>query len=117
MEFFYASTEPAHQLPNAARFEVGLVVARASQQREVLMSLLLPPKVGCASRTTSRWSGRTATGTTYDTCTTRCVRPTRFVAHGFDQASDWVVTGPDLDGDDLGLAIAIEADIVVVTVF
>ena len=34
-----------------------------------------------------------------------------------DQASDWVVTGPDLDGDDLDLAIVIEADIVVVTVF
>ena len=34
-----------------------------------------------------------------------------------DQASDWVVTGPDLDGDDLDLAVVVEADIVVVTVF
>lgn len=34
-----------------------------------------------------------------------------------DQQSDWVVTGPDLDGDDLDAAIIIEADVVVITVF
>jgi hypothetical protein len=39
------------------------------------------------------------------------------VPHGRTRRVDWVVTGPDLDGDDLELAIVIEADIVVVTVF
>jgi hypothetical protein len=34
-----------------------------------------------------------------------------------DQASDWVVSGSDLDGDDLDVAIVIEDAVVVITVF
>lgn len=34
-----------------------------------------------------------------------------------EHRSDWVVTGPDLDGDAIDLAVVIEADVVVITVF
>ncbi len=42
---------------------------------------------------------------------TRSVR-----ASGPGRASDWTVTGPDLDGDDLEIALIIEDGLLVITV-
>jgi hypothetical protein len=38
-------------------------------------------------------------------------------ASGPHRASDWTVTGPDVDGDDLELALIIEDGLLIVTVF
>jgi hypothetical protein len=38
-------------------------------------------------------------------------------ASGPGRASDWTVTGPDLDGDDLEIALIIEDGLLVITVY
>jgi hypothetical protein len=38
-------------------------------------------------------------------------------ASGPGRASDWIVTGPDLDGDDLEIALIIEDGLLVITVY
>jgi hypothetical protein len=38
-------------------------------------------------------------------------------ASGPSRASDWTVVGPDLDGDDLQLALIIEDGLLVITVY
>lgn len=38
-------------------------------------------------------------------------------ASGRERASDWTVTGPDLVGDDLDIAVIIEDGILIVTVY
>lgn len=38
-------------------------------------------------------------------------------ASGQKRASDWTVTGPDIDGDDLELALIIEDGLLVITVY
>lgn len=34
-----------------------------------------------------------------------------------NQSSDWKVKGPDLDGDDLTLAVALEEEVIVITMY
>ncbi|MFA9472579.1 MAG: DUF4258 domain-containing protein [Deltaproteobacteria bacterium] len=38
-------------------------------------------------------------------------------ASGLGRASDWTVAGPDLDGDDLELALIIEDGLLIITVY
>ena len=38
-------------------------------------------------------------------------------ASGPGRASDWTVAGPDLDGDDLELALIIEDELLIITVY
>ena len=38
-------------------------------------------------------------------------------ASGGGRASDWTVTGPDRDGDDLEVAVVLEDGILVITVY
>ena len=49
----------------------------------------------------------------------RCalVNATSIRASGPDRASDWTVAGPDLDGDDLEIALIIQDGLLVITVY
>lgn len=49
----------------------------------------------------------------------RCalVRAKSIRASGRDRASDWTVTGPDLDGDDLEIALIIQDGLLIITVY
>ncbi|NNE20738.1 MAG: hypothetical protein HKN10_19890 [Myxococcales bacterium] len=49
----------------------------------------------------------------------RCalVNAKRIRASGPDRASDWTVAGPDLDGDELQIALIIEDGLLIITVY
>ena len=56
-------------------------------------------------------------GATRDDIRRSLVHATSIRASGPGRASDWTVAGPDLDGDDLHIALIIEDGLLVITVY